>query len=127
MKNVVRSVCVFCGKEFFSTKKAKGCPACRRKRAIQRTSFFLKTHPEYSRRKMKEYRSRLGQGIMLQPQKSVGKRLAYITAQGWRLEVICQGGQYSWLATKENGVKLESVRTFPNAAQAREDIFEALG
>ena len=76
MKRIVRSVCTFCGKEFVSTKRAKGCPECRRKRATQRTLLFLKANPEYERNRMREYRSRQKLGIMLKPQISIAKRLA---------------------------------------------------
>ena len=67
---VVWSVCKLCRTAFPGGKKAKYCPDCRRNMANERTRSFLREHPGYVAIKMREYRLRQKDGIILQPKKS---------------------------------------------------------
>lgn len=126
---IVRSVCIVCTKPFTGVKKAKFCPDCRRDLAHKRSRSFLKNHPDYGRRKMREYRERLKQGIILQPNKSAAiheaKLLASATRQGWKVELGCSEGKWRWAAQKE-GVTLASGKEFDSFSEARRDFFEAV-
>lgn len=126
---IVRSVCKLCGKVVTSVKKANYCPACRRVVANNRTRSFLREHPDYGRRKMREYRQRLKQGISLQPNKSEAvrqyKMLASATMQGWHLELSCENGKWSWIA-ENRYARLASAKQFDSIADAKKDFLEAV-
>lgn len=124
-----QNICEYCGDTFWGKKKARGCPKCRRQRANARSKSFLKNHPDYSRRKMNEYRMRKSQGIILQPQKSAALHLAHLIAsankQGWSVEMTHREGKWKWSAAKGE-VKLVSDQEFESFAEARKDFLEAV-